>query len=155
MALFEKAIGYVLENEGGFSDDPNDRGGPTKYGITEAEATNHGYEVRALTIEQAKAIYVSDYWRFDDVADQRIATKLFDMAVNMGQRTAAKIAQRLCGVVLDGVIGPNTVAAINGKLTLDMLRDACVIRYAHIVAADPTQARFIVDWMGRALKVPE
>jgi len=156
VSSFDRAIQYVLDNEGGFSDDPNDHGGATRYGVTQSEAARHGFDVHTLTVDQAKSIYRTDYWHYDGVADQNIATKLLDMAVNMGDVTTVKIVQGICGVPKDGVIGPATLAAINtsSKLTLDALRSACVRRYARIVAADPTQSVFLVGWMERALKVP-
>lgn len=163
MSTFENAIDYLIYNEAGddpngaFSDEPDDHGGPTRWGITQAEAQRHGFDVRALTREQASGIFKSDYWCFDGVVDQRVATKLLDMAANMGRGTAIRIAQKIVGVTADGVWGPATEAAVNsvGADLLAKLVTACVKRYASIVGADHTQAEFIVDWMDRALKVPQ
>ncbi len=157
MAEFEKAIGYVLDNEGGFSDDPADTGHATRYGITAAEAQRHGLDVTTLTIDNAKAIYEKDYWRFDAIADQRVATKLFDMAVNMGLATAVRMAQKIAAIAYDGIMGPLTANCINNVPTDRMLSGlvaASVRRYAAIVAANASQSVFIVGWMERALKLP-
>ncbi|ELW9416697.1 hypothetical protein SIO58_000529, partial [Enterobacter hormaechei] len=64
----------ILGKEGGYVDHPNDKGGPTNWGITQATARAHGYtgDMRNLTREQALAILESDYWygpRFDQVAE--------------------------------------------------------------------------------------
>jgi lysozyme family protein len=168
MARFEDAIGYVLDNEGGYTNDPADHGGATNYGITDAEARRHGYsgDMRDLPLETAKAIYLADYWRFDGIEDQHVATKLLDMAVNMGLSTAVKLAQGIAGVVTDGVMGPATETRINtltdsgtsmehSALLLTGLVFGCVRRYAHIVGSDHSQAAFIVGWIERALKMPE
>ena len=162
MAIFEQAIQYVLDNEGGDSNDAADHGGRTRFGITEKEAKAHGIDIEKLTLDQAKAIYKSDYWKFDGIASQRIATKLLDMAVNLGPGTAAKLAQRVAGTVVDGVIGLATIRAINyctpgeaGEfISLLKLACACADRYATIVADDHTQVTFLRGWMERALRLP-
>ena len=75
--------------EGGYSDDPDDRGGKTKFGITEATARRLGYkgDMKDLTLDQAKKLYYDHYWKcwnYDKIEDERIATEMFDQAVNMG-----------------------------------------------------------------------
>jgi lysozyme family protein len=157
MSNFSAAIQYVLDNEGGFSNDPADAGGATRYGITHAEAAAHGFDVDTLTLEQAKSIYEVDYWKFDAITDQRVATKLFDMCVNMGEATAIKMAQTAVGVPADGVMGPATAMAINARnplLMLDALLTASVRHYASIVAAKPSQVVFLMGWINRALSLP-
>src|SRR5207302_958519 len=68
MATFDKAIGTVLEHEGGYSFDPNDPGGETKYGIS--RKAYPGLDVKALTLDQAKAIYKRDYWIYSRIQDE-------------------------------------------------------------------------------------
>ena len=94
-------IEALIEREGGFSDHPADRGGPTMYGITEAVARAHGYRgaMRELPLDEASAIYRRLYWlrpRFDQVAIRapRIAAELFDTGANMGPAVAATFLQR-------------------------------------------------------------
>lgn len=157
MSNFSAAIQYVLDNEGGFSNDPADSAGATRYGITHAEASAHGFDVDTLTLEQAKSIYEVEYWKFDGIGDQRVATKLFDMCVNMGEATAIRMAQTAVGVPADGVMGPATAQAINAKnpmLVLWALLPACVKHYADIVSAHPSQVVFLRGWMDRALSLP-
>lgn len=159
MSNFESAISYVLANEGTDSNDAADHGGRTRFGITEAEARRHGYDVRKLTLDQAKGIYLKDYWRFDAITDQRVATKLLDMSVNLGLGTAIKMAQREARAPVDGVFGPATAALINDYRGLSdgflwRLAHACVRRYADIVSNDHSQAVFLRGWIDRALKLP-
>jgi lysozyme family protein len=112
---FEQAIVKVLAHEGGFVDHPDDPGGATKFGITEAVARRVGYRgnMRDLPLDLAKQIYRREYWdamRADELpAEARYV--LFDGAVNSGVAQAARWLQRAVGVPADGVIGPKTIAA--------------------------------------------
>jgi lysozyme family protein len=131
---FEFAFNQVVGIERDFSDDPNDSGGTTRYGITEATARAAGYQgdMRALPIALAKSIYRRRYWdalRLDDI-DARVpalAEELFDTAVNQGQGTAATYLQislnafnhrgrRYSDIAVDGSIGPATLGALGAFL---------------------------------------
>ena len=97
----EQMLDELVEREGGFVDHPADRGGATRYGITEAVARAHGYRgaMRALPRSEAVDIYRRLYWlrpRFDAVAMRapRIAAELFDTSVNMGPAVAVTFLQR-------------------------------------------------------------
>jgi hypothetical protein len=97
----ERLLDALIEREGGFVDHPSDRGGATRFGVTEAVARAHGYRgpMRTLPREEAQAIYRRLYWlrpRFDQVAARapRIAAELFDTGVNMGPAVAATFLQR-------------------------------------------------------------
>ena len=129
-------IQALIDREGGFVSHPSDRGGPTKYGITEAVARAHGFagEMRDLPRDEAAAIYKRVYWlrpRFDQVAKRSgvIAAELFDTGVNMGPYVAATFLQRALSalnrdrrdysdLVPDGRIGPATLAALDTFLEL-------------------------------------
>ena len=95
--LIDAAIG----REGGFSDNPADRGGATRWGITERVARANGYagDMRALPRETAAAIYRRLYWQrpgYDRVAAAMplIAAELFDTGINMGPKVATGFLQR-------------------------------------------------------------
>ena len=97
----DRMLDELVEREGGFVDHSADRGGATRYGITEAVARAHGYRgaMRALPRGEAIDIYRRLYWlrpRFDAVAMRapRIAAELFDTGVNMGPAVAATFLQR-------------------------------------------------------------
>jgi lysozyme family protein len=94
-------IDELIEREGGFVDHPADRGGPTRFGITEAVARQHGYTglMRELPRDEAAAIYRRLYWlrpRFDAVAAlaPRVGAELFDTGANMGLAVAASSSGR-------------------------------------------------------------
>lgn len=96
-----EVIDEVINREGGYVDNPADRGGPTNFGITEAVARAQGYmgDMRALPRDEAVAIYTRLYWLrpgLDAVAAHApaLAAKLLDIAVNMGPATAIGFLRR-------------------------------------------------------------
>ena len=92
---FEKAFDFVIGHEGGYVNDPQDPGGETKFGISKRAYPNE--DIRSLTVERAREIYLRDYWLAagcDRVADDAMATLLFDCAVNQGVGRAKQIAGR-------------------------------------------------------------
>lgn len=109
---FEKLIGH----EGRYSNNPQDPGGETMFGVTKAVARAHGYtgNMIDLPLNAAKLIYKSSYWdkaRCDELPDG-VRFDTFDAAVNSGVGQAVKFLQRAAGVQDDGVIGPKTLSAI-------------------------------------------
>ena len=87
----EYLIDELIEREGGYVNHPADKGGPTRYGVTEAVARAHGFPgaMAQLPREEAAAIYRRIYWlrpRFDEIAKRTpaVAAELFDTGVNMG-----------------------------------------------------------------------
>ena len=89
--LQQRLIAEVIDREGGFVDHPSDRGGPTKYGITQPVARRHGYHGPMCDLPYLKAfdIYAANYWhslRLDDIATihEPLAEYLFDYGVNSG-----------------------------------------------------------------------
>ena len=122
---FDEAFERVIAHEGGYSDHKDDPGGETNWGITARTARANGYTgpMRELTRRQAREIYRVAYWgraRADDY-DPAIGFQLFDAAVNHGIGNAIRFLQRAVGVADDGVVGPQTVAAINAMQTTDVL----------------------------------
>lgn len=110
MASFDEAIGTVLENEGGYNDDPLDPGGRTKYGISQRSYPN--VDIKNLTMQQAEDIYRRDFWLFSGLTSQPVATKLFDAYVNE-RHNAIRWAQEIIGTEVDGIYGAETEHYIN------------------------------------------
>ena len=170
MAVFAKALTYVLLSEGGWSDNPSDPGGATMHGITLVKAKNHGITTKealmTITPDKVAEIYAADYWRFDNIADQSIATKIMDMLVNMQSGVngpAMKIVQialndvGTCPVVVDGMWGPHTEYAVNvtdSDRLMEAMCHRCAERYMGIVERNPSQSIFIKGWLRRAADVP-
>jgi lysozyme family protein len=150
MAEFSLAIPIVLENEGGYVDDPNDPGGETNFGISKRSYPN--VDIKGLTAATASAIYERDFWKFGGITDQGVANKLFDSYVNM-EHTAIKIAQTIVAVTADGVYGPGTEAAINyvgPEAFLAQYRTQLEQHYRNIVRANPAEEEFLAGWLRRA-----
>lgn len=173
-------IDEIIEREGStFTDRRADRGGPTKYGITQQTLTEWrnkkvtARDVAELTEKEARQIYEARYIKlpgFIKIKDDRVRAALVDWGVNSGPMTAIKYAQRLVGERPDGVIGQLTEKAINRAdpvklaLRINMTR----LRFCgRIVAEDPhlhlaiedghtrLQAENISGWINRITKIVE
>ena len=109
---FDTAFDRLIGNEGGLVDDPEDPGRLTKYGISQRSYPK--LDITNLTLDQAKAIYLRDFWTKAacDLVLDAIRFDLFDTAVNSGATQAIKLVQRAVYVTADGVIGPNTLTAL-------------------------------------------
>jgi len=157
--LFDRAIEVVLKHEGEtYTDHSNDRGGATKFGIS--QRFNPDLNVRELTRAQTIEIYWERYWRgrgFERLPEP-VAIKVFDLAVNLGERTAVRCLQRAlraCGirVRIDGLLGPQTCGAARGAEVATLvaaLRSEAAGEYRLRVARDASQAVFRDGWLNRA-----
>jgi len=158
MAVFDLAIGKTLAHEGGatFTDDPTDRGGATKYGISQLAYPD--LDIRNLTEQQARDIYKRDYWdrvRADEITSQAVAENIFDTGVNMGVRTGSRLAQVAAEIEpADGIIGSQSLKVINKcneELFISNYTIAKIARYAYICNRNKSQKRFLLGWINRAL----
>ncbi len=166
MATLAQALPWVLRHEGGWSDDPADPGGATNFGIALATAQRHGIatadDLRQITDEKVAEIYRADYWRFNGLTDQRVATKIFDLAVNMGLRTAVRLVQGClngldAGLDEDGIWGPvteNTVNAVAPDRMLQLLCQEAAEHYQAIAQNRPDSRKFLKGWLARAAGLP-
>lgn len=107
---FDQAFSHLIDNEGGYCNDPKDPGGETKFGISKRAYPN--VDIANLTIDQAKEIYQRDFW--DVLGDVPVAVKfqVFDFAVNSGVQTAIRKLQAAIGVADDGHWGPVSAAQL-------------------------------------------
>ena len=112
MSDFDKAINRLLGNEGGLSDNPHDPGGVTNWGISQRSYPH--LDIRALTKEQAMALYKRDFWDRigGDDLPLGIGYQLLDFAVNSGSGTAVRALQRALNCADDGHFGPVSLAAL-------------------------------------------
>ncbi|PIL57802.1 hypothetical protein B4N88_04285, partial [Acinetobacter baumannii] len=97
----EQYLDELIKREGGYVNNPADRGGATKFGITEAVARTNGFKgnMKDLPLDVAKAIYKKQYWtapRFDQVnaISSAVAEELLDTGVNCGTSFAKPLLQR-------------------------------------------------------------
>jgi lysozyme family protein len=109
---FDAAFVRLIGHEGGVSNNPNDGGGLTKYGIS--KRAYPGEDIINLSLDRAKRIYHQDYWgpAGCDTVPDAIKFDLFDMAVNSGVKTAIKTLQKAVGQFEDGILGPKTLQAV-------------------------------------------
>ena len=156
---FLRAVEVVLAHEGGYVNDPRDPGGETKWGISKRSYPS--LDIANLTREDAIAIYYRDWWRryeYDRLQDDAVATKVFDLAVNMGPATAHRLLQEALvflgyDIAVDGVIGPQTIGAANKaepKRVLQVLRWLAAHQYYRIAAQRPQSRAFLIGWLKRA-----
>lgn len=110
---FKDAVTWVLLQEGGYSNDSNDPGGETNFGISKKSYPH--LDIRNLTRDQAIEIYLNDFWNKCDCENLPDCLKLsvFDMSVNQGALQAIHCLQRTVKVIQDGVIGVETINAVN------------------------------------------
>lgn len=164
MAEFVDAFNHVMAIEKWeLTNDPDDLGGQTYAGISRKNWPKwKGWkDVDAgRTPDSRKVVdfYRDGFWSAicgDDIVSQRIAISLFSFAVNAGTSTAIVLAQRASGSNGDGVVGRNTLAALNTidpDLFLAKFALAKIARYRDICAKRPEQRKFIMGWINRTLK---
>lgn len=172
-------IDGVIDREGGYANHPADRGGPTRYGITQAVARQHGYsgDMRDFPRDQAGAIYRRRYWLrpgYDQIASRApsIAAELFDTGINMGPSIATGFLQRALNalnrgahdypdITVDGVAGAGTIAALDaflahrGKAGEAVLLKAMEAlqgeRYLALAEARPANEAFLYGWLANRI----
>lgn len=161
MAKAELLKPFILHWEGGFVDDPLDRGGATNKGITIGTFRNfYGKDatveqLKNITDEQWLHIFKSGYWdkwKADDIENQSIADIVVDWAWASGTATSIKQVQKILGVAVDGIVGNDTLTAINtaDQSSLFVKIHSRRIEFVeNIVKRDPSQTRFLKGWKNR------
>ena len=153
----------LIAREGGYVDHPYDRGGPTKYGITQATLSNwRGYpctedDVRRLTKKDAKGIYHDQYWvqpKFHRLGKLSpiLVEMLFDTGVHSGPTRAVKILQEAMSLKADGFIGPVTMEVaqnLSGPHLAALFMGQRTAYLGRLITRDPSQASFAHGWMNR------
>jgi len=169
---FDVCFSKIIKTEGGYVDDSADRGGKTKYGITEAVARENNYSgaMIDLPIEKAKQIYKKDYWdklSCDEIHNTCIAYTLFDTSVNMGVKQAALYLQKALriisgdDIIVDGIIGKATILKLNESSERDSLYILEILNcyrlnlYLQLCIKDSRQKKFLRGWIKRIIKSRE
>lgn len=162
MADFSIAVASLLQREGGFVNHPADRGGPTKYGISQRSYPD--VDMAALTEDEARALYRRDFWEdaFDKIPSQQLADKLLDSAVHLGKAKAVRVLQEALGeirfgVAVDGLFGPQTLQAVklaceaHRRQLFEAWRARLAKHYVGLVLQDRAQVAFLDGWLRRAV----
>jgi lysozyme family protein len=175
----ESLIDEVIDREGGYSNHPADKGGATRWGVTQAVARGHGYagDMRQFPREQAVQIYRRLYWQkpgFDRVAPlmPRIAAELFDTGVNMGPGTAAGFLRRALNalnrngqdyadIASTGLIDDSVVNAVRAYMNIRGSKGQGVLlkaiealqgeRYVRLAETRPANEAFLYGWLANRI----
>ena len=165
-SLFYSTIPLVLKYEGGFTDNPNDRGGRTNMGVTQGFLDTYKEragvsvdDVRYLKEEDAIELYRTEWniYGFGKLDNSNVMKLVYDFAVNSGPLVAIKYLQRILNskgknLAVDGYIGENTNRAANSVDEKWLVREIQKSRAEHcdrIVDQDPKQREFIKGWFNR------
>ena len=160
MARAENLIPILLSWEGGFVDDPIDLGGATNKGVTlKTFKQFYGrdktvFDLKNITNEQWLYIFKKGYWdvcKADLIESQSVANMVVDFYYNSGFHSI-KTLQKVLNISVDGVVGVNTLRAINlcraeelfdkyKKARLDFLEEICENR--------PLNNKFLRGWQNR------
>jgi lysozyme family protein len=166
MAKFEGFAGKVLRLEGGYVNHANDKGGPTKFGVILSTWKQYGYDkdkdgdidaedIKMLNEDDARYIAKKVFWDFfqgDFILSQSIAEFIVDWGYNSGRVTVAKKLQKLLSVPSDGLIGVQSLNAINCADQQNLFDTLKVLRRMfvdNIVDAKPDQSVFHKGWINR------
>jgi lysozyme family protein len=172
-------IDEVITREGGYSNHPADRGGATRWGVTEAVARAHGYrgDMRSYPRDSAVAVYRRIYWDRPGFAEigchaPAIAAELFDTGVNMGPAIAAGFLQRALNalnrsqkdyrdIAVDRSVGPATIEALKRflkvrgasgeKVLLKAMEALQGERYLAVAEQRPANEAFLYGWLASRL----
>jgi lysozyme family protein len=162
MSDFQRAIISVLQHEGGLVNHTHDPGGITHFGISlrylqQQDPTLTAEDVKNLTQEAAIKIYQTDWWeryQYSAIQPQEIATKLFDLAINMGSQHAHICLQRALRAATgklfleDGLLGEKSFTAINTAppaIVLAALKSEAAGFYRSL-----NKPEFETGWLNRA-----
>lgn len=164
MADYRKLVPFIRKWEGGFVNDPLDKGGATNMDVTIATYRQYrkqkGYitttvdDLKRMTSLEWQEIFKRlywDRWRADQIGSQSVANILVDWVWASGV-WGVKIPQRILGVSIDGVVGPSTLAALNSKdarTAFDTIMAARVQYIDDICRKTPTNERFRRGWLNR------
>lgn len=160
-------IDGILKREGGYVDHAADKGGPTKYGITQATLAEWlgrpaiVDDVKQLTEHEAREIYRETYITrpgFLGIENEAVRALAIDCAVNHGVKRAVQLLQEAAHVFTDGILGPNTQAAVNRMTAAVLYRRLCAARvrlYGQIITKNHSQAAFAAGWANRVAEFIE
>lgn len=153
---FSIALKYVLEEEGGYVNHPRDPGGMTNMGVTKAVYEAYIGKIvdeqtmKNLTVADVTPIYKKKYWDImgcDDLP-KGVDYAVMDLGVNSGPARAIKFLQEVAGSKPDGVLGPQTLAAVE-KLMPSMIIQALCDRRRDFVRSLRTYDTFGKGWERR------
>lgn len=174
MANFKETFPLMIAHEGGYGNDPDDPGGETYKGVSRKIFSKWEGWTKVDMLKRMSGFpanldkdpelqqSVEDFYRVtfwdkmngDQIENQEVASSIFDFGVNGGIGTSSALAQMVVGVKPDGVIGPDSLTAINAfdpEHFLAAFTVAKIARYVNIVKKRPTSRKYFYGWILRAL----
>lgn len=164
MANINNLAPMILRFEGGYVNNPADKGGPTNMGITLAEWKSVGFDKNGDGIideEDIKLLDANDFtrvlriywnrWHADNIQNQSIANILVDWVWGSG-KWGIVIPQRVLGVSADGMVGEKTLNALNSANQEDFfnkIHEERIKFVQNIVNNHPSQRQFLKGWINR------
>ena len=166
MSSIKELAPFILKWEGGFVNHKYDRGGATNKGVTLKVWQKLGFDndkdgdvdlqdLILITDNQATQIMAKGYWddwQADKIENQAVANTLVDFAWGSGTKTSILLIQRLLGLKADGVVGQQTLKALNTANPKDLLEKIYAFRInflKSIVQRNATQKVFLKGWLNR------
>lgn len=156
---------FIFSFEGGYANIPGDAGGPTNKGVTINTWKTYGYDkngdgiitmedIKLITDEDATIIMKKFFWdlyKADYIKDQSVANILVDW-LWMSGKPAITLTQKLIGTTADGIVGPKTLNAINGRnpqKLFDAIKKRRLVYYDTICRNRPVNNMFKKGWLRR------
>jgi lysozyme family protein len=146
---FSDVMAVILQVEGGYVNDPSDPGGETKYGISKRAYPN--IDIPNLTSNTASALYMRDYWTplQCDKLPPKLRLSMMSFGVVAGVRTAIITLQSAVRAVPDGVLGPQTLAAIAQQDSQELLARFGAKQIVHY-STSPVASKYLDGWAYRS-----
>jgi len=153
----EVVFNELIDMEGGYVNDPDDPGGETNWGITIDTARRFGYnsDMKDLTLKEAIEIYYRAYWlknKYDQIDSIKLAKEVFEQSVNYWSDANEYLQESYNllnpdeHITVDGIIGPNTLKAINSEdpERLFLVMNALQARhYIELTERNPVQSKYL------------
>jgi lysozyme family protein len=165
MANIKHLSPFILRWEGGFANDPDDAGGATMRGITLATFKKYRKDTGKPEPDVTDLKNISEYewedilreyywnpWQADDINSQAVANLLVGWGWGSGVKTAVMQFQKLMKLEVDGIVGKNTLAAINNADETELFNRIWLARkdfFVNIVTHNPSQIKFLSGWLNR------
>jgi lysozyme family protein len=179
MADFLTSFKITNRNEGGYANNPHDKGGETYMGISrknwplwhgwniiDTEKSQFGLNGINEALSQNNSLqqlvhdfYKHNFWdvnKLDWIKDQQIANNVYDFGVNSGTNRAADYLQQCVHTAIDGIIGSKTISAVNSgdaKTIYNSYNELRKMFYTRLAVGD--QQQFLKSWLSRLVPYKE